>query len=129
MDENPFFEFNMLTVDSRVVAEIKKFAKITFNVEAILSNASELKYMKLIRAILESELSNPSEELVKLMTSRVYSGRFTAVDLQSRLKTNSHNWFKMPCETLFARKLTLVYSLRSRVGSAAWRLPIQKALL
>jgi len=77
MDSKPFFEFNMQALDSRVVSEIKKFAKTQFDVEAILSNASELKYLKLLRAQLENEIESPSEELVRLFTTRTYSGRFT----------------------------------------------------
>lgn len=77
MDSEPFFEFNMLALDAGVVGEIKKFAKAAFNIDAILSTASELKYLKQIRAWLEAELAAPSEDLVKLVTGKVYSGRFT----------------------------------------------------
>lgn len=77
MDSKPFFEFSMLALDTRLVSEIKKFAKNQFNVNEILSNASELKYLKQLRAQLEDEIENPSEELVKLLTQRIYNGRFT----------------------------------------------------
>ncbi len=77
MDSKPFFEFNMLNLDARIVSEIRKFAKTQFNIEEILSNASELKYLKQIRKEFDKEVDNPSEDLVKLLTSRVYSGRVT----------------------------------------------------
>lgn len=77
MDSKPFFEFNMLTLDARIVAEIKKFAKTQFNVDEILSNASELKYLKQIRKELDAEIASPSDDLVKLLTARVYEGRIT----------------------------------------------------
>jgi predicted type IV restriction endonuclease len=77
MDSKPFFEFNMLNLDARIVSEIKKFSKATFNIDEILSNATELKYMKQIREVLESEIKSPTEDLVKLLTARVYSGRIT----------------------------------------------------
>lgn len=78
MDSKPFFEFSMLSLDARAIAEIKKFAKSFFNVEAILSNASELKYLKQIKNSVNSEFDSPSEEFVRLFTSRVYNGKFTA---------------------------------------------------
>jgi hypothetical protein len=78
MDSKPFFEFSMLSLDSRAIAEIKKFAKAFFNVDAILSNASELKYLKQIKNLVGSEFDSPSEDFVRLFTSRVYTGKFTA---------------------------------------------------
>jgi hypothetical protein len=77
MDSKPFFEFSMLSLDVRSLAEIKKFSKPFFDVEKILSNASELKYLKQIKALLNSELEAPTDDFVRLFTSRVYSGRFT----------------------------------------------------
>lgn len=78
MDSKPFFEFSMLSLDARAIAEVKKFAKSFFNVEAILSNASELKYLKQIKNLVNAEFDSPSEEFVRLFTSRVYNGKFTA---------------------------------------------------
>lgn len=77
MDSRPFFEFSMLAIDARVVAEVKKFAKSQFDVDQILSNASELKYLKQIRNQFDREFEGPSEDFVRLFTSRVYDGRIT----------------------------------------------------
>lgn len=81
MDSKPFFEFSMLNLDARIVSEIKKFSKAIFNVDDILRNASELKYLNQIREIIEVEIKNPSEEMVKLFTTRVYEGRMTSAVL------------------------------------------------
>ena len=51
MDEKPFFEFSMLALDARSIEEIRKFSKSAFNLENILSTASELKYTKQIQAL------------------------------------------------------------------------------
>ncbi len=57
--------------------ELKKFAKETFDLDNILSTASELKYTKGIKNALAEEWNNPSEEFVRMLTMRVYSGRMT----------------------------------------------------
>ena len=77
MDERPFFEFNILEYRDRDVDELKKFAKHTFNLQTILDTAANLKYHKALMVEIEKEFSAPSEELVRLLSSRVYDGRFT----------------------------------------------------
>jgi hypothetical protein len=77
MDEKPFLEFNMLDVREPLVEELKKFSKSSFDLDNILATASELKYMKELRRIIEEQINNPSDEFVKFFTSQVYSGRLT----------------------------------------------------
>src|ERR1044071_1783341 len=77
MDSKPFFEANMLQLDDLVIAELKKFSKSSFEIGAILASANELKYTREIKRILAQELQQPSEELVRLFSSRVYTGRMT----------------------------------------------------
>ena len=62
MDARPFFEFDVREIDDRLDQELKKFAKQTFDLERILSTASELKYTKGIRRLLTEEWTNPSED-------------------------------------------------------------------
>lgn len=45
MDEKPFLEINMLDLKDMQIEELKKFHKSYFDVDMILSSASELKYM------------------------------------------------------------------------------------
>jgi len=77
MDERPFFEFNLLTFDDEQVEELKKFAKGWFDLDTIISTASNLKYHRALLAELRQEYEHPSEDLVRFLTARVYSGRFT----------------------------------------------------
>ncbi|CBH21683.1 hypothetical protein SAMN02745120_0638 [Acetoanaerobium noterae] len=75
MDENPFFELNMLDLKDSHIVELKKFHKENFSVERIMDTASELKYLGLIRNILKNEFSNPSEDFVRfVLNSGVYEG-------------------------------------------------------
>jgi len=77
MDARPFFEFDLTRFDDKAVEELKKFAKGSFDVEQILSTASELKYTKGIVRLLSEEWVNPSDEFVRLFAARVYEGRLT----------------------------------------------------
>ncbi|AET65302.1 hypothetical protein Mhar_1946 [Methanothrix harundinacea 6Ac] len=77
MDDKPFFEFNMLDIDESLVEELKKFTKSSFNLDSILTTASELKYTKEIKKIIEEQTKDPSDEFVKFFASQVYSGRMT----------------------------------------------------
>ena len=79
MDERPFFEFNLENYNENDLDELKKFTKPGFDFETILSTASNLKYMKALNLEVGKEfMGSPSEELVKIFTSRVYDGRFTS---------------------------------------------------
>ncbi|TWU37230.1 type I restriction endonuclease [Novipirellula artificiosorum] len=78
MDEKPFFDFDLRDFNEKSVSELKKFSKNLFNLENILSNASELKYAQQIQKLIGQEFDSPSDELVRLFTSQVYSGRITS---------------------------------------------------
>ncbi len=78
MDEKPFFEFNILDFKDRDVDELKKFAKSLFDVDTILTTASDLKITRAIQNRLAEWMSNPSEDLVRLLASDLLNGkRFT----------------------------------------------------
>jgi hypothetical protein len=93
MDDKPFFEFDLRDYDSRSVSELKKFSKAKFNLANILSNASELKYAKQIEKLLAQELDEPSDEFVRLFTSRVYTGRITS-SVQDQFRDLVRNAFR-----------------------------------
>lgn len=73
MDDKPFLEFNMLDVQQQWVNELKRFTKSAFNLNAILTTASDLKYTKEIRRFMMEHLA-PSEDFVRFILSHVYSG-------------------------------------------------------
>jgi len=93
MDDKPFFEFDLRDYDSRSVNELKEFSKANFNLANILSNASELKYAKQIERLLTQELEEPSDEFVRLFTSRVYTGRITS-SVQDQFRELVRNAFR-----------------------------------
>ena len=77
MDEKPFLEINMLDLKSHHIEELKKFHKAYFDIDNILSSASELKYTSQLKSILSQEFANPSPELVKFLSKQVYDGMIT----------------------------------------------------
>lgn len=77
MDEKPFLEVNLLEVNSAQIEELKKFHKTYFNVENILSSASELKYTSALKMVLSKEFTEPSPEFVKLLSKQIYEGMIT----------------------------------------------------
>ena len=77
MDKKPFLEFSMLDIRDVVVEDLKRFCKAAFNLEEMVSAASELKYTREIKRILSDQLQNPSEEFTKFFASQVYPGKIT----------------------------------------------------
>jgi predicted type IV restriction endonuclease len=78
MDEKPFLEINILDLRENQIEEIKKFHKSYFDIESIVSTASDLKYTNELKTLLFSELQNPSDPFVKLLAKQVYPGVITA---------------------------------------------------
>jgi hypothetical protein len=77
MDAKPFFVFDLLAYRDHDLEEFKKFTKGTFDLDNILTTASELKYTSAIKRILDDELKQPSEAFVRFFTAQVYPGRVT----------------------------------------------------
>lgn len=78
MDQKPFLEFDITKLKESTVKEIEKFHKSKFDVSKIVDNASNLKYTREIKSLIDSEISDPSQEFVKLFANRAYSGRLTS---------------------------------------------------
>jgi hypothetical protein len=79
MDDHPFLEFNIFDFKEAEIEEIKKFSKSAFDVDLILSTATDLKYTRTIQSVLSSWFLNPPEELIRLAGADMLSGRrFTA---------------------------------------------------
>lgn len=77
MDAKPFLEFDLLNFKDQDADELKKFTKTAFDINNILSTATDLKYTKEIQRVLNEQLHTPSEEFVRLLAGKVYNGRMT----------------------------------------------------
>jgi hypothetical protein len=91
MDDKPFLQLDLLDIDPYVLPELKKLTKDTFDLESVLLAAEELKYVSGLKRAIGEQFDNPSEELVRLLTSRVYEGSFTQKvrELFTRLTTKA----------------------------------------
>lgn len=77
MDEKPFFEINMLDLKDSHIEKLKEFHSNYFDIDNILTTASELKYTNAIKNLIAEEAQNPSEEFVKYIAKHLYSGKVT----------------------------------------------------
>jgi len=77
MDDKPFFEFNIADIKDAQIEELKKFHKSYFDVENISNTASDLKYTNELKALITSELREPSAVFVKHFANQVYQGKLT----------------------------------------------------
>lgn len=78
MDPQPFLKVDLLNLRDGDLDELRKFTRAQFNVDTILSTASELKYVRELKRALSEELLNPSEDFARLLISRVHQGTITA---------------------------------------------------
>lgn len=77
MDTTPFFEFNLFDIRDNQIAELYKFRKGNFDVDNIITTASELKYTNEIKNFMKSQWENPSDEFITFILSNVYPGKKT----------------------------------------------------
>lgn len=77
MDENPFFVIDLMDIKPSQIVELKQFTKESFDEDAIVSVAGELKYARAIKSMIAKQLTEPDEDFVKFVASQVYTGRVT----------------------------------------------------
>lgn len=78
MDEKPFLEFDITKLKESTAKEIEKFHKSKFDVSLIVDNASNLKYTREIKYLIDQEITEPSPDFVKLFANKAYNGRLTS---------------------------------------------------
>lgn len=77
MDSTPFLEFNLLDMQESLLGELKKLTKPGFNLNEVLSTASDLKYTREIKLFLDEQALEPSQDFVRFLASQVYPGTKT----------------------------------------------------
>ncbi|UKK95006.1 type I restriction enzyme HsdR N-terminal domain-containing protein [Brucella pseudogrignonensis] len=78
LDTRPFFVFDMADFNPGIASELKKFEKASFNVDTILATAERLKYTSGIKKAINKLIEDPTEDFVRIVSTEVYEGRFTA---------------------------------------------------
>lgn len=77
MDAEPFFIFNLEDFREQTVEDLKAFSKSRFDIDVIITAASELKYQNAAKKFFANQMAEPSEEFVRLVMQEAYNGRFT----------------------------------------------------
>lgn len=77
MDEKPFFEFRIDDIKDNQVEKLKEFHKSYFNLDSIITTASELKFMSELRNIIVKEISEPTDEFTRFFAKSVYTSIVT----------------------------------------------------
>lgn len=78
LDSRPFLTFDLAEPQAHVLAELKKFEKTGFDVDAILADAERLRFTSAVKGRLQEIMDAPPEEFVRLVAASMHSGRFTA---------------------------------------------------
>lgn len=77
MDDAPFLEIDIRSLTSKHIDQLMKLMKHSFDIDTILTTASELKFTRGIKKSLSEEWQNPSADFIRILASRVFNGRFT----------------------------------------------------
>ena len=79
MDARPFLELDLLDIRDHHVAEVKRLAKGSFDLDRMLDAASELKYLRELHRVLSEQFEDPDPDLVRFLYLKVNpEGRFVA---------------------------------------------------
>ena len=77
MDQRPFLEIDLLSLDERSIVELRRFTKQSFDIDKTLEAAAILKYTRVMKQILNAQLNEPDEEFMKWLVRQVYPGILT----------------------------------------------------
>lgn len=75
MDDKPFLVIDMMNLRDDLVDQLGKLTKDSFDLDAMLEAASDLKYMREIRRVLDKQFNEPDDEFVKFFFSQACENR------------------------------------------------------
>lgn len=78
MDSKPFLVLDLDEIDDSLIPELRKLSKDEFDLESVVNAAEELKYIGALKRQIGALFSDPSEDWVKFLTSKVYDRSVTA---------------------------------------------------
>jgi hypothetical protein len=77
LDSKPFLDIDLTTIKDNQIEELKKFHKSYYEVDTIINSASTLKYSNEIKILLNNEFKQPSDDFIRYIIPKVYTGRAT----------------------------------------------------
>lgn len=79
MDQRPFLELDLRDPREDLLSEVRKLSKESFDLDRMLSTASNLKYLREINRVLNEQIDNPDPDLVRFFYKKAYpQGLFTS---------------------------------------------------
>lgn len=84
MDKKPFLEIDMLNLKEPLLEELKRITKSSFNIDEMISAATEMKYIGGILGILTEQMSLPSEDFTKIFFSRLCPDKIFAANAKNQ---------------------------------------------
>ena len=77
MDEKPYMQLKMSSLDKSLIPEIFKLSKDKFDENELSDRAIELKYSNEFKRILNAQIANPDDEFTKFFLKQIHSGPIT----------------------------------------------------
>lgn len=77
MDDRPFFSFDLDNYKKSDLRSLAAFQRADFDLDRIVSHAGALKLQSEVTAVLSSEFAEPSDDLIRIIASRLHNGRLT----------------------------------------------------
>jgi len=84
MDKKPFLEIDMMNLKEPLLEELKRITKSSFNVDEMISAATEMKYIGGILGILTEQMNSPSEDFTKVFFSRLCPDKIFAANAKNQ---------------------------------------------
>lgn len=113
----PFLEFNLFKIKKETVEELKRFQKDAFNIKSIMTSASDLKYMTMVKNAISEQFRSPSDQLVKVLISKnIYTGTKTQ-SVIDKFKVIIQKSFEEYINEIIAERLSTVISPESVISS------------
>ncbi len=92
MDDKPFYEFDLSKLKKSDFRNIAKFQRSGFDVASIVETAASLQMEMAVTKVLQKEMVEPSDELVRLVGSQAIEGRQSA-GIKAAIKRHIPNAF------------------------------------
>ena len=86
MDQLPFLELNMLDLREDLVRELKSLTKDRFDIDHIISSATELRYTKAIKEIFQANMEDPGDDFVTFF--------IRAAEPEKRVTSSTREFYK-----------------------------------
>jgi len=77
MDDEPFIQFDTIDFDEFLLPHLRNISKYSWNIEEIMHTGEMLQIQNKLQKVIELELKNPSNDIIRYFSVKVFSGRIT----------------------------------------------------